>query len=115
MLCNGRKILVFLDRCAAHPKQVDLKNVSVEFLPTNTTCRLHSLDASIIRNVKCHFKGLLVRRLLAKIDRQDEELWISLVDALHFLLVSWAHVTVSTIANCFRKCGYVNPYSSCSS
>ncbi|KAL1476956.1 hypothetical protein MTO96_036118 [Rhipicephalus appendiculatus] len=93
-------------KCSAHPKDCNFTNVTVRFLPANTTSRLQPLDTGIIRNVKHHFKGLLVRRLLAKIDRKDENLRISLLDALHFLAMSWDNVTQDTIANCFRKCDF---------
>ncbi|XP_049267194.1 tigger transposable element-derived protein 6-like [Rhipicephalus sanguineus] len=106
MGAKNRKILLFVDQCSAHPKDCNFTNVTVRFLPANTTSRLQSLDAGIIRNVKHHFKGLLVRRLLAKIERKEENLKISLLNALHFLAMSWDNVTQDTIANCFRKCGF---------
>ncbi|KAH7946068.1 hypothetical protein HPB49_019942 [Dermacentor silvarum] len=81
-------------------------NVAIRFLPKNTTSHLQLLDAGIIRNVKHHFKVLLVRRLLAKIDHKDKNLQISLLDALYFLAISWDNVTSNTITNCFRKCGF---------
>ncbi|KAH8019251.1 hypothetical protein HPB51_018478 [Rhipicephalus microplus] len=54
-----------------------------------------------------HFKSFLVRRLLAKIDRKDEgDLQISLLDAIHFIAMAWDRVTPTTVANCFGKCGF---------
>ncbi|KAH7963656.1 hypothetical protein HPB52_022324 [Rhipicephalus sanguineus] len=51
--------------------------------------------------------GLLVRRLLANIDRKHEgDLRISLLDAIHFIAMAWDRVTPTTIANCFAKCGF---------
>ncbi|XP_049522088.1 tigger transposable element-derived protein 6-like isoform X1 [Dermacentor silvarum] len=70
MAAKNRKILLFVDQCSAHPKETTFNNVTVRFLPANTTSHLQPLDAGIIRNVKHHFKGLLVRRLLAKIHRK---------------------------------------------
>ncbi|EEC10272.1 centromere protein B, putative [Ixodes scapularis] len=72
----------------------------------HTTTHLQPLDAGLIQNTKHHFKGLLVRRLLAKIDRKDDDLRISLLDAIHFLAMAWDRVTPTTIANCFAKCGF---------
>nr|XP_037272856.1 tigger transposable element-derived protein 6-like [Rhipicephalus microplus] len=107
MAYKNRKILLFLDQCAAHPRQVTLQNVKLFFLPANATTHLQPLDAGIVRNVKHHFKSLLVRRLLAKIDRKDEDdPRISLLDAIHFIAVAWNRVTPTTIANCFGKCGF---------
>lgn len=109
MASKNRKVLLFIDQCSAHPKEVVLPHVKVVFLPANTTSRLQPLDAGIIKNIKHHFKGMLVRRLLAKINRKDEDLQISLLDAVHFLAMSWDRVTADTIANCFRKCGFFSP------
>jgi hypothetical protein len=33
---DGRKILLFLDNCSAHPK-IKLENIELKFLPPNTT------------------------------------------------------------------------------
>lgn len=106
MASQNRNIILFLDQCAAHPKQVTLQNVKLVFLPANTTTHLQPLDAGLIQNAKHHFKGLLVRRLLAKIDRKDDDLRISLLDAIHFIAMAWDRVTSTTIANCFAKCGF---------
>ncbi|XP_050037924.1 tigger transposable element-derived protein 6-like [Dermacentor andersoni] len=105
MSCKNRKIVLLLDQCAAHPKHMTLQSIKVVFLPLNATSRLQPLDAGIIRNIKHHFKGLLVRRLLAKIDRKDANMKISLLDAMHFIAVAWECVSPATIADCFAKCG----------
>lgn len=94
---ESRKILLFLDKCAAHPKVV--------FLPPNTTSHLQPLDVGIIRNVKFHFLSLLVRWLLAKIEQKGANLKIDL-DAIHFLAMPWDRVKSKVITNCFKKCGF---------
>lgn len=75
------------------------------FLPPSATSHLQPLDAGIIKTVKHHFKGLLVRRLLAKIDRKDTNLQISILEAMHFIAMAWDRVTPATSINCFAKCG----------
>ncbi|XP_037521718.1 tigger transposable element-derived protein 6-like [Rhipicephalus sanguineus] len=107
MSSQNRNILLLLDQCAAHPKQVTLCNIKLVFLPANTTSHLQPLDAGIIRNAKHYFKRLLVRHLLAKIERKDDNLQITLLDALHFIAMAWDRVTPTIIANCFDKCGVV--------
>ncbi|KAH8039767.1 hypothetical protein HPB51_008699 [Rhipicephalus microplus] len=107
MACKNLNILLFLDQCATHSRQVTLQNVKLVFLPANATTHLQTLDAEIIKNVKHHFKSLLVRRLLTKIDPKDEgDLKISLLDAIHFIAMAWDRVTSTTVANCFGKCGF---------
>lgn len=92
MASRNRNIILFLDQCAAHPKQVTLQNVKLVFLPANMTTHLQPLDAGLIQNAKHHFKGLLVRRLPAKIDRKDDDLRISLLDAIYFIAMAWDRV-----------------------
>ncbi|KAL4091075.1 hypothetical protein QTP88_025816 [Uroleucon formosanum] len=48
---KSRSILL-IDNCAAHPKNVQLKNITLEFLPPNTTSLIQPLDMGIIKNLK---------------------------------------------------------------
>ena len=56
ILYAGRKVLLFIDNCLAHPKKVQrkLKFIELAFFPPNMTFILQPLDQSIIRNLK-HF------------------------------------------------------------
>ena len=70
MIAEGRKILLFLDNARSHPNilQESLKNIKLEFLPKNTTSRLHPSDANIIENFKHKYRNLLIRYILGRID-----------------------------------------------
>ena len=70
MIAEGRKILLFLDNAPSHPNilQESLKNIKLEFLPKNTTSRLHPSDANIIENFKHKYRNLLIRYILGRID-----------------------------------------------
>lgn len=68
MVAKNRNLLLFVNQCSAHPKDLKFKNAAIGFLPANTTTRLQPLDVRIIQNVKHHFKRLLP----AKIERKDE-------------------------------------------
>jgi hypothetical protein len=49
----GRKVILFIDRCAAHPLNTPfLRNVKVVFLTANCTSMLQPLDLGIINCVK---------------------------------------------------------------
>jgi hypothetical protein len=53
MASKSRKILLFLDHCPAHSKDVrNLKNVQVKFFPANTTSVLQPMDQGIIKALK---------------------------------------------------------------
>lgn len=106
--CKKREILLFIDQCSVRPKEVVLPTrVKVVFFYRRTPlAACNHLMPEPLKNVKQPFKGAKVRRLMAKINRKDEDLQISLLDALHFLAMSWDQVTADTISNCFRKCGF---------
>jgi hypothetical protein len=53
MASKSRKILLFVDHCPAHPKDVrNFKNVQVEFFPANTISVLQPMDQGIIKALK---------------------------------------------------------------
>ena len=64
----GRRILLFVDNCAAHPQDVELTNIEVVFLPPNTTSLLQPMDMGIIKNLKGHYRSKLHTRLISELD-----------------------------------------------
>lgn len=64
MASQNRHILMFIDGCSAHPKDVLLTNTEVHFLPANSTSKLQPLDLGIIRTVKVHYRSRLLKRTL---------------------------------------------------
>jgi hypothetical protein len=65
MAAKNRNILLFIDNCAAHPKNVaHLSNVCVEFVPPNMTSVLQPVDQGIIKVLKHQFWKQLVERML---------------------------------------------------
>ena len=61
---EGRKVLMLVDNCPAHPKTQNLKAVTLKFLPLNTTSCLQPMDQGIIQNLKVLYRGLVVERVL---------------------------------------------------
>lgn len=104
-----RSVLLFLDNCAAHPRDPSfLRNVKPVFFPANTTSHLQPLDAGVIKNFKHSCRKSIVKRCLARIDRGQQPTTISVLDAMHYLASAWAAVNASTAQNCFAKCGRGN-------
>jgi len=64
---QSRKILLIVDNAGPHPNLIDLKNITLEFLPPNTTSLIQLLDMGIIMNLKIHYRGLLVAYILKAI------------------------------------------------
>ena len=46
---QGRKVVMIVDNCPAHPKVSGLKANNLQFLPSNTTYRTQPMDQGIIR------------------------------------------------------------------
>lgn len=110
MRIRGRKILMFLDNCGAHPK-LELSNIELKFLPPNTTSKLQPLDAGIIMNVKSLYRKRLVRHVLGEMDESDSaapELAksVTLLHAIKWLDLAWNAVKAISIERCFHKCGF---------
>lgn len=112
MAAKNRKILLFIDQCAAHPKNTSaLKNVKVVFFPPNCTSKLQPLDLGIIHAFKCHYRKQLIRKAVAMIDggllEDASKLKLNILSALHFVAEAWRRISSLTIQNCFRKCGFM--------
>ena len=109
MKSENRSILLFVDNCSAHPHVVH-NNVTLVFLPPNTTSRLQPCDAGIIQTVKMHYRKLL-RSILARMNEatcaSDLVKSVNILDAIMFLRRAWDAVQPSTITRCFEKCGFV--------
>jgi hypothetical protein len=108
MALKSRKILLFVDHCPAHPKDVRIcKNVQVEFFPANTTSVVQPMDQGVIRALKQKFCRSFVLRLLQRLNSNKDSYKMCLLDAASMLAMAWNLVGKDTIANCFRKAGFM--------
>ena len=61
-----RHICLILDNCTAHPPVIDgLTNITMKFLPPNTTSVLQPMDQGIIHSLKRHYRQALLMKYLA--------------------------------------------------
>ena len=104
---QNRKILLIIDNCPAHPKNVSLTNVQVEFLPANSTSCTQPLDQGIIKVTKQKYRRRLVQRYIYEIDHPKDAKRMNVLDAMHYITASWEDVSVKTIRNCFKKAGFL--------
>ena len=102
---EGRKIALIIDICPAHSSVSDLTIVQLVFLPPNTTSVLQPMDQGIIRSLKAHFQGTVVRRLCRALDKTKTLPKISILQAMKILVSLWKAVSAQTIVNSFRKAG----------
>ena len=102
---DDRKIALIIDNCPAHPAIPNLTNVQLVFLPPNTTSILQPMDQGVIRSLKAHYRGRVVRLLCRALEKKEPYPKISILQAMKILADSWEVVTKETIINCFRKSG----------
>lgn len=100
-----KKILLFIDNCSAHGTIPKLSNITVHFLPPNTTSKLQPLDQGIIKNFKVNYRKEVVRQFLTDLDR-NVPTKINVLDAMWMVTKAWSNVTKKTISNCFKKSGF---------
>ncbi|XP_038055109.1 tigger transposable element-derived protein 6-like [Patiria miniata] len=94
-----RKVLLFVDSCAAHPKVPHLNSITLQFLPPNTTSQLQPMDQGVIMNMKVHYRRKLLQSLLNAYDAGETPQPINVLLAINM-------VHTDCIANCFRKAGF---------
>lgn len=114
-----RKILLLADNCSAHTRVEGLRNITLRFLPPNTTSVLQPCDQGIIRSLKAFFRTAIRREILQIIQDlvEDDETGmrlahnvvkkIDVLQAMEMLSTSWKKVKSETIVNCWRKGGFV--------
>jgi hypothetical protein len=108
MGAEGRKILLFVDNCAAYLQDMTfLRNVKVIQYPANCTSVLQPLDLGIIKYFKQLYRKCLVQTAVCLMDAgKDVDIKIDVLQAIHFTVAAWRQVSKPTVVNCFRKGGY---------
>jgi len=102
---KNKKVLLFVDNCPAHPKDVELEFLKVVFFPPNATSRLQPLDQGIIKVLKQAYRKKLVRRYVAEMDesiQQQRKVSLTILDTMHYISTAWSEMKPDVIKNCFR-------------
>ena len=102
---EGRKIALLIGNCPAHPSVSDLTKVQLVFLPPNTNSVLQQMDQGVMRSLKAHCRGTVVRQLCRTLNKMKMLQKISILQAMKILVSSWEAVSAQTIVNYFRKVG----------
>ena len=66
----------------------------------------NSVKTIVIRSLKCHFRKLILLRMIECIDKK-KVYSVNLLDAVRFVLKAWEHVTEKNYPNCFRHAGII--------
>ena len=108
---NDRHILLFMDNAPCHPQTLSgqFSNVTVQFLPKNTTSKSQPLDAGILANWKVLYRKLMLRYVCSQVDGEKNASEIvksiNVLMAIEWRRQAWNDVRQSTITKCFRKTG----------
>ena len=111
---NSRSVLLLMDNAFCHPPEMkdSYSNIKVMFFSANTTSRLQPLDLGIIKNFKVHYRKLLFRYVVAKIDEctmaSEVAKKIHILQAIRWIAEAWEKVTADTIKKCFRSSGILD-------
>ncbi|KAM7300551.1 tigger transposable element-derived protein 6-like [Ixodes scapularis] len=62
---DNRRAVLLVDNASCHSVRADYENLTLKFFPPNMTAKIQPLDAGIIRAVKAHYRGGLVRHYIA--------------------------------------------------
>ena len=116
-----RSVLLLLDNAGCHPEDIEGKfsNIKIVFLPANTTSKLQPLDLGIICHFKSHYRRLLLRYVITKIDStscaSEVVKCIDVLTAIRWVALAWKEVKPSTIVKCFKHAGVLNAHAEVSS
>ena len=98
-------VLLVVDNCPAHPHDYQMSNITIKFLPPNTTAKLQPCGQGIIRSLKEHCHYYLLKKISDSMEA-DKELKVTVLDAMQWLNVARDEVTPITIQNCFHHCSF---------
>jgi len=65
---DGRKILLLLDNCSAHPQEIHLTQIKLVFLPANTASIIQPIDAGVIKNLKYFYRKEILKKHIYALD-----------------------------------------------
>ena len=102
-----RKIILFMDQCPAHPKDLpSLNYTNVMFFPASCTSKLPPMDLSIICCMKVQYRKTLIQRLLAAMEMKhlvkDDLKQFTVFDVIHMVCLPWTNITDICMKNCFK-------------
>ena len=102
---EGRKIVLLVDNCPAHPSIDSLVSTKLIFLLPYTTLKLQPMGQGVILSWKTHYKTVSINKLIEAIEKKKSIPEFSILDAMQMLDLAWGKVTTKTVVNCFEKAG----------
>jgi uncharacterized membrane protein len=117
MIAAERNILLLLDNASVHRTDMQFSNITLNFLPKNTTSETQPLDQGIIRSFKAKYRSLLsdyMQQAVYAAYQRGEHISmqqmlknISIPMASDLARQAWDKITPETIEKCFKMAGIV--------
>ena len=89
---QGRHYLLLCDNASSHKNDQHFSNLTLKYLPPNTTSHLQPLDGGIIASFKAQYRKKLVRHFLRRIE-DDQPVTTDMRLAIQMIRASWDAVT----------------------
>ena len=108
----GRHILLLLDNFSGHGTAenplTNLQNISIHFLPPNSTSKIQPLDAGIIAAFKKQYRARQYQMALLEAELGNTDIYkVDILTAMRMCQRIWAGLSMDTIRNCWRHTGLV--------
>uniref|UniRef100_H3AZI6 DDE-1 domain-containing protein n=1 Tax=Latimeria chalumnae TaxID=7897 RepID=H3AZI6_LATCH len=102
MQLQEHKIVLLVDNAPSHQVgELELRNVTIHYLPLNTTSHIQPMDTGIIKDFKLHYTKQLVQ-LYINCAEENKAQTVDLQQALQFVERAWDSVCLTTTVNCWQ-------------
>ena len=108
MIDEGRIILLIIDNALVHKLNKEYSNISLLFLPPNTSAIIQPLDQGIAKSIKSRFRVKLNNFLIAHMDDINPLKKINILDPILWLMNIWKEMDDSVLYNCWGKSGLIH-------
>ena len=109
MKMQNRDIILLVDNASGHNVTETLKkkltNTTLKYFDPNVTSHIQPCDQGIIRNLKVHYRPMLLKNCLNVFEDKNELIIPKLKEAICMVREAWNKVSSKTIANCWRHAG----------
>jgi hypothetical protein len=106
---QNRNILLLVDNAPTHAlyETTYLTNITIKYLPPNTTSHLQPCDQGIINSFKSQYRKLYLRNRVKAFDKFREfgiePVEININKCIKYVAHAWDNVTSATIEHCWTK------------
>lgn len=106
---QNKKVLLLMDNASCHTITTELTNITIKFLPPNTTDKLQPLDQGIIRAFKSRYRSLFIKHIINQIEKistaSEFAKSLNILTAINWISQVWQELPESVIRNCFHHTG----------